>query len=99
VFVQNEDIVQTLPPDRANEPFHQGILPRTVGGRQHFTDRHAVDALPERVAADRVAIAEEIARSGLVRKGVHDLLRRPVGRGMLGDVEVDNAPPMVGEDH
>jgi hypothetical protein len=51
--------------------------------------------LPERVAVDHVAITEEIGRRGLFREGVHDLLRRPFGGGMLGDVEVKDAPPMV----
>ena len=30
-------------------------------------------------------------------KGVHDLLGRPFGGGMLGHVEGDEAPTMVGE--
>jgi hypothetical protein len=32
-----------------------------------------------------------------VGEGVHDLLRPPVGGGMLGDVEVEDATAMVGE--
>src|SRR2546426_9841013 len=31
------------------------------------------------------------------REGVHDLLGGPVGGGVLGHVEVDNAPAMVSE--
>ena len=49
-LAQDEDMVQTLAQDRANEPFHEGILPRTVGGDQHFTDPHALHALAERLA-------------------------------------------------
>ena len=34
---------------------------------------------PERVAVDRVAIAEQVSRRGVVGDGVHDLLGRPGG--------------------
>ena len=34
---------------------------------------------------------------GVVREGVHDLLGRPVCGGVLGHVEVDHTPAMVGE--
>jgi hypothetical protein len=53
--------------------------------------------LPERGSVDVVAVAEEIGRRGVVGEGAHDLLGRPGGGGVLGDVEVDDAPAMVGE--
>jgi hypothetical protein len=40
---------------------------------------------------------EEIGWCGVVREGVHDLLGGPVGGGMLGDVEVQDATAMVGK--
>jgi len=68
-----------------------------VRRREDFTDTHALHALPEHVTVDRVAIAEEIGRGGVVREGVHDLLGRPGRGGMLGDIEVEDAPAVVGE--
>jgi hypothetical protein len=44
-----------------------------------------------------ITIAQEIGGRGVVREGVHDLLGDPGGGGMFGDVEVDDAPAMVGE--
>jgi hypothetical protein len=44
-----------------------------------------------------VAIAEEVGRRGVVREGAHDLLGRPSGSGVLGHIEVDDAPAMVSE--
>ena len=96
-FAEDEDVIQTLAPDRADEPLREGVLPRAVRRGQDFTDSHALHSLPERVTVDRVAIAEEIGRRGVVREGVHDLLGRPGRGGMLGDVEVEDAPAMVGE--
>ncbi len=97
-LAENEHMVQTLAPDRADEPFHAGILSRAVRGRQHFTDPHALHASLERVAVDLVAIAEEIRRGSVFREGVHELRGRSVGGGMLGHVEVEDAPALVGED-
>src|SRR2546426_135455 len=91
-FTQNEDMVQTLPPDRADEPLREGILPRAVGRREDFADPHALDASSKRLPVDAVAIAEEVGRRGVVRERVEELLGGPGGGGMLGDAEVEDAP-------
>jgi hypothetical protein len=96
-LAENEHVVQTLAPDRADEPLHERVLPRAVSRREHFEDPHAHEAWPDGVAVDRVAIAEEGGGRGVVRERLHDLLGGPGGGGMLGDVEVEDAPPVVGE--
>ena len=90
-FAENQNVIQTLAADRADEPFRERVLPRALRRREDFTDAHALHALPEHLTVDRVAIAEEVGRGGIVREGVHDLLGRPSGGGMLGDVEVEDA--------
>src|SRR5437773_11820417 len=94
-FAENQNVIQTLAPDGADEPLREGVLPRAVRRREDFTDAHALHALPEHVTVDRVAIAEEIGRGGIVWEGVHDLLGRPGSSGMLGDIEVEDAPAVV----
>ena len=89
LFAEDDDVIQTLAPDRADEALREGVLPRAVRRRQDFTDAHALEALPEHVPVDRVAVAEEVGRGGVVREGVHDLLGRPGRGGMLGDIEVE----------
>src|SRR5256886_9069967 len=82
-FAKDEDVIQTLAPDGADEPLREGILPGAVSRREDFSYAHALHALAERVAVDRVAIVEEVGRGGVVREGVHDLLRseeRRVGK-------------------
>src|SRR2546427_3236340 len=96
-FTQNEDMVQTLPPDRADEPLREGILPRAVGRREDFADPHALNASPKRRPVDAIAIAEEVGRRGVVRERVDELLGGPGGGGMLGDVEVEDTAAVVGE--
>jgi hypothetical protein len=96
-FAKNEDVIQTLAPDGADEPLREGVLPRALRRREDFSDPHALHALPEHVTVDRVAIAEEVRRGGVVREGVHDLLGGPGSCGMLGDIEVEDAPAVVGK--
>src|SRR5947199_1081111 len=76
------------PMSRSAKGFCHGLLRR----REDFTGAHALHALPEHVTVDRVAIAEEVGRGGIVLEGVHDLLGRPGSGGMLGDVEVEDGP-------
>src|SRR5438093_8278639 len=57
-FAQDEDMIQALTSDRADEPLGEGVLPRAGGRRQHFTNPHALQPLPEHVTIDAVAIAK-----------------------------------------
>jgi len=68
-----------------------------VSRREDFTYAHALHALAERVAVDGVAIAEKKGRGRIVRERVDDLLGRPGSSGILGDVEVEDAPAIVCE--
>src|SRR3989442_4039957 len=67
-FAPDDDMIETLAPDRADEPIRIGVLPRAGGRRQDLTDPHALHSLPERVTVDAVAIAEGVGRGGVVRE-------------------------------
>jgi hypothetical protein len=58
---------------------------------------HAPDSASELFAVDLVTIAQEIRGRSVVREGVYDLLGGPVSAGVLGHVEVDDAPAMMSE--
>src|SRR2546425_4041173 len=96
-FAEDQNVIQTLAPDRADEPLREGILPRAVRRREDFLDPHALHSVPKLLAVDLVTVAQEIEGRGVVGEGVHDLLGGPVGGGVLGHVEVDNAPAVVSE--
>ena len=96
-LTEDEHVIQALAPNRADEPFGERILPRTVGRRKEVSDAHAFDTMPELLAVDSVTVVEEIGRRSVIREGIDDLLSRPVGSGVLGHVEVDDAPTMVSE--
>ena len=96
-FAENQNVIQTLAPDRADEALGERILPGAVRRREDFGDPQALHAVPKLLAVDLVAVAQEIGRRGGVRESVHDLLGGPVGGGVLGHVEMDDAPAVVGE--
>ncbi len=69
-FAEDEDVIQTLAPDRAEESLRERVLPRAVGRRQDLIDPHVLHSLSERVSVDLIAIAEEVGRGGVVWEGV-----------------------------
>jgi hypothetical protein len=83
VFAEDENIMQTLAPDRTDEPLREGILPRAVRGREDFLDPQALYSVPKRLAVNAVTVAQEIGRRGVVREGFHDLLSGPAPRRVL----------------
>jgi hypothetical protein len=96
-LAENENVIQTLAPDRTDQALGERILPGAVRRREDFVDAHAFHAMPKVLAVDLVAIAQEIGWRGVVRERVYDLLGGPGGGGVFGDVEVDDAPAVVGE--
>ena len=75
LFAKDDDVIQTLAPDGADEPLREGVLPWAVGRRQDFADGPALEALPEHVTVDRVAVSEG-GKTGRSRPG-----RRPRSAG------------------
>jgi len=96
-IAENDDMIEALAPDRTDEALGERILPRAVRRREDFVDAQALHAMPKLLTVDLVTVAEEIGRRGVVREGVHDLLGGPAGGGVLGHVEVNDAPAMVSE--
>ena len=94
-LMQDDHLIQTLPPDTSNEPFHIRILPRTLGSGSHFLDAHVLDPLSKGRAVDAIAIAEQIPGSLVPRERFDHLLGCPLGCRMLRDVEVHHAPPFM----
>src|SRR5215470_17533888 len=91
-------MVQALAPNRANDPFHIRSLPGRARGRQHFFDVHVSHPFSEVLAKDAVAVAQQVARDMVKRKGFSQLLTRPLSGWMATHVEVKNAPTIMSQD-
>ena len=96
-FAQDENMVEALAPDRADQALRERVLPGAVRRGEDFADSHGLHAAPELLAIDLVTVAEEIGRGRVVRERGDDLVRGPDSGRVLGDVEVDDPPAMVGK--
>ena len=93
--VKDDEVVQTLSADRADEPLGVWILPWAAGRREDFLDLERSDTRPNVVAINTVAIPQEIARSVVLGEGLDNLLRRPGRGGVVRHVEVQHLAPTM----
>ena len=57
-LIENDDVIQTFPPNRADQPLHIRILPRTPGCGDNFFHQERVEAIAELGSVDGIAIAK-----------------------------------------
>ena len=96
--MEDDHVVQTLPADTPNQSLDKRILPWTPWGDHDLLDPHMLYPLSKGNAIDAVPITQEIPRGLVPWEGINDLLGSPPCRGMLSDVEVDDATSMVDQD-
>ena len=59
-FIEDNDIVETIPADAPDEPFHVWIVPGAPRSGEHFFDEETAYAAAEAVAIDRITIAQQV---------------------------------------
>ena len=87
-LIQDDDVIEALPPDRSDHAFDEWILPWTSRSNQHFLEAHVSDSFLKSSAIDLVPVAKQILGLQFPRERFHDLLRRPLCGRVGGDVEV-----------
>jgi hypothetical protein len=85
----NNDVVQTLAPDRSYQPFGKAILPRR--GRCNRPVPNANGSQPARGdnAANSISISDHVTRSTVPRKSLGDPACDPLRRRVGCDVDPD----------
>ena len=97
-LAERDHVVRALPTDRADHALDVSVLPRRAIGCGHLLDAHVRNAVREGLAVDRIAIPDQVARLGAVAgESLDDLLRRPRGRGMRSDVDVNDLASAMAE--
>ena len=89
-LAKDDEMVDTLSPDRANKPFGKAILPRRGWCGGLVPDAHRAQSARDDAAIDPVAIADEVVRSLIPRKRLRYLTCNPFGRGICCDVDPDD---------
>ena len=70
---------------------------REIESGENLPDVQAFNQRPESGAIDAVAVPEQEPRGLVPREGLHDLGCGPLGGGMLGDVEMNDAPAIMSQ--
>ena len=88
-LAQDKDVVQTLAPDRSNQPFDKAILPRRGRCNRFVPNAHGSQSACDDGAIDPIAIADHVTRSTVPRKSLGDLACDPLRRRVGCDVDPD----------
>src|ERR1035437_121138 len=76
LLTQDNDVVQTLAPDRSDQPFGKAVLPRRGRCNWLVSDTHGTQSARDDCAVDLIPISDHIARSAIPRKSLGDLTDR-----------------------
>ena len=96
-FAKNDHMVEAFSANGTDQSLDVRILPRRVRGTDDFLDAQVLDAILEPLAVDAIAVTVQVSWRLIERKCLGDLPSRPFGGGMSGDVEVNDAPPVMAE--
>src|SRR5258707_12585416 len=88
-LAQDDDVVQTLPPDRSDQPFGKAILPRRGRYNRFVPNAHGAQSACDDGAIDPIAITDHITRSPIPRKSLGDLACDPFRRRVGCDIDPD----------
>jgi transposase len=98
-LIEDDDVVQTLAADRADDAFDVGILPGRARCRADGHETEGLDRPTERRVEGRVAVVEEEPRVRVVGKGLAELLSGPCGRWLIRHIDMQDTTPVVGQDN
>src|SRR5712671_5128367 len=79
---EHDQVVDALPPDRADQSFRKAVLPRRAGRDRLVANTHGAQAARDNRTVDGVTVADQVARCLIPGNSFGDLLRYPVRRRM-----------------
>jgi hypothetical protein len=90
---EDDQVIEALTSDRANDAFDIGVLPGGSRRREELVDLHRADGGHD-VRECGIAVVQQVPWRVVRWKGVAELLGGPCGRGMVGDSDVNDPPPV-----
>src|SRR6267378_1331354 len=97
-LAHDNDVVHTLTPDRSDQPFGKAILARRGWRGRLVPDAHGAQPACDDAAIDPIAIADEVARSFIPRKGFRYLTCNPFRGRVCCDVDPDEVSAVEPDD-
>jgi hypothetical protein len=98
VFIDDDDVVETLASYRAHKPLDVGILPRGSGCSGDGLDAKSLNTAPKVITVDTIAVSDHVLGRRVLGERLNDLLGGPPRAWVAGDVPVQNTPVVVGQD-
>ncbi len=65
VLVQDDDVIQAFSPDRSDDSFGVGVLPRRSWRGQDLADVHGSQTIAEGYSIGAIAIPDEVSRGAV----------------------------------
>src|SRR5689334_12912553 len=85
---QDEDVIQTLAADRADQALDVRVLPGRPRRRDDLLNPQALDRLPEAISVNAIPVADQVAGGFAEGESLAQLLGDPGGRRPRRDVVV-----------
>lgn len=99
IVIDHNQVIEAFPADAADHPLYITILPGSPRRCPYLLDAHSVDSVCKALAVDSVTVSEEKSRRTDFGKRLHDLLCCPDCRGVFGNVEVQDAAAVMGQNY
>ena len=97
-LAENDQMVQTFPSDRTDQPLDVGVLPGRTGCRGTIPDAHCPDPPLEHLPIGAMASTDEVFGHRVPRKGLRDLASDPVCRRIGGDGDMNQPAAVMAQD-
>jgi len=97
-LAENNDVVEAITSDRADEPLRVSILPWRAWRDRLIPNAHGPHALNEPGAVNAVPITDHISRRISPAKRLGELLRNPFGGRMRGHSQPQKLPASMLQD-
>src|ERR1700751_4948077 len=88
-LAQDNDVMQTLTPDRSDQAFGKAVLPGRGWCDRLVPDAHGRESARDDAAIDPIAVSDHVTRSPIPRKCFRYLTCNPFGRGICCDAGPD----------
>src|SRR5665647_150646 len=98
MLIENDNVIETFAPDRANDSLDISILPGRSWRGNNFVDSHRLNVIAEPLTVRCVTIPQQIAGRGVPRKRLGYLACEPVLGWMSGNIEVNDLSSIVAKD-
>ena len=96
-FVQYDHMIECVSAYTADDPLAIGILPRRRVAQSSLLQGPLLSRWLERRTVDRIPVPQQITRRGIPRECLNDLLGRPLGGWMFGDVDMHDTATLVSQ--